>query len=109
MLQAVKTPEDAAMSAGSEKEVPIQPVSLDIWDKKYRLKSKQGDHVDKDMDDSYQRVARALADVEEEGKRAECLKARANSAQRCSHAVWGQPSTQACEPGCAAFAETGPT
>ena len=71
MLQAVKTPEDAAMSAGSEKEVPIQPVSLDIWDKKYRLKSKQGDHVDKDMDDSYQRVARALADVEEEGKRAE--------------------------------------
>ena len=38
MLQAVKTPEEAAMSAGSEKEVPIQPVSLDIWDKKYRLK-----------------------------------------------------------------------
>lgn len=71
MLQAVKTPEEAAMSAGSEKEVPIQPVSLDIWDKKYRLKSKQGEHVDKDMDDSYQRVARALADVEEESKRAE--------------------------------------
>ena len=71
MLQAVKSPEEAAMSAGTEKEVPIQPVSLDIWDKKYRLKSKQGDHVDKDMDDSYQRVARALADVEEEGKRAE--------------------------------------
>ena len=66
MLQAVKTPEEAAMSAGSEKEVPIQPVSLDIWDKKYRLKSKQGEHVDKDIDDSYQRVARALADVEEE-------------------------------------------
>ncbi len=71
MLQAVKSPEDAAMSAGTEKEVPIQPVSLDIWDKKYRLKSKQGEHVDKDIDDSYQRVARALADVEEEGKRAE--------------------------------------
>lgn len=71
MLQAVKTPEETAMSAASEKEVPIQPVSLDIWDKKYRLKSKQGEHVDKDMDDSYQRVARALADVEEEGKRAE--------------------------------------
>jgi len=71
MLQAVKTPEEAAMSAGSEKEVPIQPVSLDIWDKKYRLKSKQGEHVDKDIDDSYQRVARALADVEEESKRAE--------------------------------------
>jgi ribonucleoside-diphosphate reductase alpha chain len=71
MLQAVQTPEEAVMSAGTEKEVPIQPVSLDIWDKKYRLKSKQGEHVDKDIDDSYQRVARALADVEEEGKRAE--------------------------------------
>lgn len=45
-------------------EIPVQPVSLDIWDKKYRLKTKSGEHVDKDMDDSYSRVARALADVE---------------------------------------------
>ena len=71
MLQAVKTPEEAAMSESSQKEVPMQSVSLDIWDKKYRLKTKQGDHVDQNMDDSYSRVARALADVEEENKRAE--------------------------------------
>ena len=66
MLQAVKTSEEA-----TQKEVPMQSVSLDIWDKKYRLKTKQGEHIDHNMDDSYSRVARALADVEEEGKRAE--------------------------------------
>jgi ribonucleoside-diphosphate reductase alpha chain len=71
MLQAVKTPEEAAMQENNQKEVPMQSVSLDIWDKKYRLKTKQGDHVDQNMDDSYSRVARALADVEEENKRAE--------------------------------------
>ena len=67
MLQAVKTLEEDNI----QKEVPMQSVSLDIWDKKYRLKTKQGDHVDQNMDDSYSRVARALADVEEENKRAE--------------------------------------
>ena len=66
MLQAVKSSEAAA-----QQEVPMQSVSLDIWDKKYRLKTKQGEHIDQNMDDSYSRVARALADVEEEGKRAE--------------------------------------
>ena len=66
MLQAVKSSEEAA-----QQEVPMQSVSLDIWDKKYRLKTKQGEHIDQNMDDSYSRVARALADVEEEGKRAE--------------------------------------
>jgi len=71
MLQAVKTPEEAAMQENNQKEVPMQSVSLDIWDKKYRLKTKQGEHVDQNMDDSYSRVARALADVEEENKRAE--------------------------------------
>jgi len=70
MLKAVDTAKNS--SADVEKEIPIQPVSLDIWDKKYRLKSKQGDNVDADMDASYSRVARALADVETtEEKRAE--------------------------------------
>jgi ribonucleoside-diphosphate reductase alpha chain len=47
-------------------------VSLDIWDKKYRLKTKSGEHVDADIDASYARVARALADVETtDEKRAE--------------------------------------
>ncbi len=49
----------------SEVEIAYQPASEDIWDKKYRLKKKDGTPVDQDMDDTYQRVARALADVEE--------------------------------------------
>jgi len=70
MLKAVDTAKNT--SADAEKEIPIQPVSLDIWDKKYRLKTKQGDNVDADMDASFSRVARALADVETtEEKRAE--------------------------------------
>ncbi len=44
--------------------VPFQEASIDIWDKKYRLVSKNGEPVDKSMDDTYMRVARALADVE---------------------------------------------
>jgi ribonucleoside-diphosphate reductase alpha chain len=45
-------------------DVPVQPASLDIWDKKYRLKAKDGTAVDRDVDETYQRVARALADSE---------------------------------------------
>ena len=54
-----------AVDLRGEIEVPLQPASWDIWDKKYRLTSKQGDPVDQTIDDTYQRVARALADVEE--------------------------------------------
>ncbi len=46
--------------------IPFQEASLDIWDKKYRLSAKDGTPVDKTMDDTYKRVARALADVETE-------------------------------------------
>jgi len=46
-------------------EIPVQPASLDIWDKKYRLKSKTGEIIDQDIAGTYARVARALADVEE--------------------------------------------
>ena len=42
----------------------MQPASQDIWDKKYRLKTKQGEAIDADIDGTYQRVARALADAE---------------------------------------------
>lgn len=45
-------------------EIPFQDASMDIWDKKYRLKSKDGAAIDQDMDATYKRVARALADVE---------------------------------------------
>jgi len=44
--------------------IPFQEASQDIWDKKYRLTSKEGKPIDKTMDDTYQRVARSLADVE---------------------------------------------
>src|ERR1700733_13107959 len=44
--------------------VPFQEASLDIWDKKYRLTAKDGTPIDVTMDDTYKRIARALADVE---------------------------------------------
>ena len=45
-------------------KIQIQSVSLDIWDKKYRLKSKQDEFIDQDINDTYLRVAKALAEVE---------------------------------------------
>lgn len=56
-LEAVKT-------AAAEREIPMQPASQDIWDKKYRLKTKTGQAVDADIDGTYQRVAKALAEAE---------------------------------------------
>ena len=47
------------------KEIPFQDASLDIWDKKYRLKSKTGEIIDETIDDTFKRVARALSNVEE--------------------------------------------
>ena len=46
------------------RSIPFQEASLDIWDKKYRLSAKDGTPIDRTMDDTYKRVARALADVE---------------------------------------------
>jgi ribonucleoside-diphosphate reductase alpha chain len=48
------------------RSIPYQEASLDIWDKKYRLTAKDGTPIDHTMDDTYKRVARALADVERE-------------------------------------------
>ena len=47
------------------KEIAMQEASLDIWDKKYRLKSKTGEIIDETIDDTFKRVARAIADVEQ--------------------------------------------
>jgi ribonucleoside-diphosphate reductase alpha chain len=55
---------EAVATADAAAEIPMQPASWDIWDKKYRLKTKQGEAVDVDIDATYQRVARALADAE---------------------------------------------
>ena len=51
--------------AGRVDEIPFQSASMDIWDKKYRLKAKDGAIIDRDIDETYRRVARALAEVEE--------------------------------------------
>jgi len=49
-------------------EVEMQSTSLDIWDKKYRLKDRAGEPVDRDIQDTYKRVAKALSGVEKNQK-----------------------------------------
>ncbi|MEE9455347.1 MAG: LAGLIDADG family homing endonuclease [Paracoccaceae bacterium] len=41
------------------------PISQSIWDMKYRFKTPEGVAIDKTVEDSWRRVARALASVEE--------------------------------------------
>ena len=45
---------------------------MDIWSTKYRLCAKDGTVIDSQIDDTYKRVARALADVEVESLREDC-------------------------------------
>lgn len=52
-------------------EIVMQAASLDIWDKKYRLKDKESNPVDADISATYMRVAKALSDVEVKSKREE--------------------------------------
>ena len=49
--------------------VQLQQVSQDVWDKKYRLRDIEGTPIDKDIQATIERVARALADVELPDKR----------------------------------------
>ena len=51
-------------AAADALEIGYQPAAIDIWDKKYRLKAKDGRAIDESIDHTYRRVARALADVE---------------------------------------------
>ena len=53
------SPSDKAVFA-----TELQPASLDIWDKKYRLKNSEGENIDRTVADTWKRVAKALADVE---------------------------------------------
>ncbi|GAB2663360.1 adenosylcobalamin-dependent ribonucleoside-diphosphate reductase [Arenimonas aestuarii] len=53
-----------AVKSKAAQEIEMQPASQDIWDKKYRLKTKRGEPVDATIDHTYQRVARALSDAE---------------------------------------------
>ena len=52
-------------------EIPLQSTSLDIWDQKYCLKDKDGLPIDKSINDTYDRVARALADIEQSKEKRE--------------------------------------
>ena len=44
----------------------VAPISQQIWDMKYRLKDAEGHAVDKNIEGSWHRVARALASVEKD-------------------------------------------
>ena len=44
--------------------IPLQAASFDIWDGKYRLKRRDGAVVDRNVDETWRRIARAIADVE---------------------------------------------
>ncbi|MGI9336260.1 MAG: adenosylcobalamin-dependent ribonucleoside-diphosphate reductase [Gammaproteobacteria bacterium] len=58
------TASDALSGPVSSASIAYQDASIDIWDKKYRLKTKDGEILDHTIDDTYRRVAQALADVE---------------------------------------------
>lgn len=64
MADAVQLPGSSSVT-----NIPLQAASLDIWDKKYRLKTKEGDNVDNTIEDTYRRVATALAGVEKPATR----------------------------------------
>ena len=55
-------------------DIKFQAASLDIWDAKYRLTAKDGNNIDESIDDTYKRVALALANVEEEPQREQYYK-----------------------------------
>jgi ribonucleoside-diphosphate reductase alpha chain len=55
----------ATVGANIPAEIPLQQASKDIWDKKYRLKRKDGTAVDQSIEATFERVARALAEVED--------------------------------------------
>ena len=60
---------------GPVEDISLQSASVDIWDKKYRLKTKSGDALDQDIDDTYQRIAKALAETETPDKQQEWFEA----------------------------------
>ena len=56
-------------ASGPRNDISFQSASIDIWDKKYRLKTKSGDALDTDIDHTYQRIARALADARNDSRK----------------------------------------
>ncbi|MGX5174244.1 adenosylcobalamin-dependent ribonucleoside-diphosphate reductase [Aliikangiella sp. IMCC44653] len=62
-LKKTKTPENF--------QIDFQHTSIDIWETKYQLKTKEGKPVDKTIDATYERVAKALSEVEAKDKQKE--------------------------------------
>ena len=60
LAQRIRAESDGSGISG----IPLQSASLDIWDGKYRLKTRDGTVVDRGIDETYRRIARAIADVE---------------------------------------------
>ena len=53
-----------AFSKPLNHELPLQSASLDIWDKKYRLKDKHGSNQETCVNETFIRIAKALAAIE---------------------------------------------
>lgn len=53
-----------ALSAPELSELELQPASRDIWDSKYRLKTREGEVIDHEVEDTWRRIARTIAEVE---------------------------------------------
>lgn len=49
----------------------MQSASYEIWETKYQLKDKDGNAIDQTLDDTFRRVAKGLASVENEPEKAE--------------------------------------
>lgn len=54
---------------GASLDLELQAASLDIWDQKYCLKDNQENPVDQSVQDTYERVAKALSNIEPAKKR----------------------------------------
>ena len=50
-------------------DIEYQSTSMEIWDNKYRLKSKHGEPIDQNIDDTFKRVAKALSDLEQKDQK----------------------------------------
>jgi len=57
-----------ATTIKTTENIDLQAASIDIWDKKYRLKDKHGTPQEKSISDTFERVASALADIEKKDK-----------------------------------------
>lgn len=50
-------------------QVEYQPLSMEVWERKYQLKDRGNNPVDKSMDATYKRVAKTLASSEEDSEK----------------------------------------